>query len=140
MTEIYIKCSNCKCKYHNNDENIKDDFGYNRSGERFKCCVKCRVRGRKTNKTYREKHKEELDEKRREYVKQQFNKTLHEDEQVCTRCYKICLKEDFTGTHDEWVEIDGKKKVIQVANRSCNKCRSRIREWVLYNSNNIKRV
>jgi hypothetical protein len=38
----YIKCSNCKCKYHNNDENISIDFGYNRLGKRFKTCTKCK--------------------------------------------------------------------------------------------------
>ena len=26
----YIKCSRCSCKYHNNDDNIKSDFGHNR--------------------------------------------------------------------------------------------------------------
>ena len=39
----YIKCSKCKCKYHNDDNHIKADFGYNRLNERFKTCVKCRV-------------------------------------------------------------------------------------------------
>ena len=38
----YIKCSSCKCKYINDDEHIKSDFGYNRLEERFKTCVKCR--------------------------------------------------------------------------------------------------
>ena len=39
--DTYIKCSRCKCKYHNNDESIKDNFGFNRLGETYKCCVKC---------------------------------------------------------------------------------------------------
>ena len=43
-TPKYIKCSACKCKYLNKDEYIKTDFGYNRLGERFKTCVKCRDR------------------------------------------------------------------------------------------------
>ena len=34
----YIKCGNCECKYINNHENIKHDFGY----IRFKTCSKCR--------------------------------------------------------------------------------------------------
>ncbi len=46
----YITCSNCKCKYHNNDEYIKNDFGYNRLGERFKCCLKCRTRALNSRK------------------------------------------------------------------------------------------
>ena len=38
----HIKCVKCKCKYHNNDESIKDNFGFIRLGETYKCCVKCR--------------------------------------------------------------------------------------------------
>ncbi len=40
--EQYIKCSGCKCKYINDDEHIKNDFGYNRLNVQYKCCVKCR--------------------------------------------------------------------------------------------------
>ena len=40
----YIKCSKCKCKYINDDEHIKADFGYNRLNERFKTCTKCRTK------------------------------------------------------------------------------------------------
>ena len=29
----YIKCSRCKMKYHNNDDSIKQHFGYNRLDE-----------------------------------------------------------------------------------------------------------
>ena len=36
-----IKCSMCKCKYINDDEHVKVDFGYNRLNERFNTCVKC---------------------------------------------------------------------------------------------------
>ena len=38
----YIKCSKCRCKYINDDDHIKHDFGYNRLEQRFKTCVKCR--------------------------------------------------------------------------------------------------
>ena len=31
----YIKCSRCKCKYINDDNNIKNDFGFTRLNERF---------------------------------------------------------------------------------------------------------
>ena len=44
----YLKCSSCKCKYLNEEEHIKTDFGYNRLNERFKCCVKCRNRNMNT--------------------------------------------------------------------------------------------
>ena len=32
----YIKCKGCKCKYINDEEHIKQDFGYNRLGEQLK--------------------------------------------------------------------------------------------------------
>ena len=38
----YIKCSKCKCKYINDDKHIDNDFGFNRLGERYKSCTKCR--------------------------------------------------------------------------------------------------
>ena len=40
--EKYIKCSQCKCKYINDDKHIDNDFGFNRLGERYKSCTKCR--------------------------------------------------------------------------------------------------
>ena len=46
----YIKCSNCKCKYINDEDHIKIDFGYNRLNVQYKCCVKCRNKGRETYK------------------------------------------------------------------------------------------
>ena len=42
--DTHIKCVTCKCKYHNNDESIKDNFGFKRLGEMYKCCVKCRTK------------------------------------------------------------------------------------------------
>ena len=38
----YIKCSRCHMKFINDDEHIKNDFGYNRLNERYKNCIKCR--------------------------------------------------------------------------------------------------
>ena len=38
----YIKCARCYKKYINKDDNIKNDFGYNRLSERYKTCVGCR--------------------------------------------------------------------------------------------------
>ena len=46
----YIKCSKCKCKYINDDEHIKSDFGFNRLNKIFKTCVKCGSKN-KINKT-----------------------------------------------------------------------------------------
>ena len=44
--DTHIKCVTCKCKYHNNDESIKDNFGFKRLGDRYKCCVKCIARAK----------------------------------------------------------------------------------------------
>ena len=38
----YIKCSQCKCKYNNDEDSITAYFGYNRLNEQLKTCVKCR--------------------------------------------------------------------------------------------------
>jgi hypothetical protein len=38
----YIKCSKCKCKSINDEEHINQDFGYNRIGNRYRSCKKCR--------------------------------------------------------------------------------------------------
>ena len=51
----YIKCSKCKCKYHNTDDSIKQYFGYNRLDERFKVCMKCRQ--------YRMEHQDNTNER-----------------------------------------------------------------------------
>ena len=74
-------------KYHNNEHNIKEHFGYDRLGEPFKTCLKCREQRRKSGRecaqryydsyrdevlekrrTYREQHKEELQEKSKEHI------------------------------------------------------------------------
>ena len=38
----YIKCSSCRCKYVNDEEQIDKHFGFNRLCQRYKTCVKCR--------------------------------------------------------------------------------------------------
>ena len=39
-----IVCSNCKCKYINDEEHISTDFGYTRLEERYITCVKFRAK------------------------------------------------------------------------------------------------
>ena len=63
----YIKCSRCKCKYINDDNHNKTDFGYNRLNERYKTCVTCRERHKQYNHTYREIHNEDIKEYRKEH-------------------------------------------------------------------------
>ena len=48
--EKYIICARCKCKYINDEAHIKTDFEYNRLGEPFKTCVKCRDQCKMKNK------------------------------------------------------------------------------------------
>ena len=48
----YINCSRCKMKYHNNNEHIKVDFGYNRLNERYMTCLTCRTNKREYNKCW----------------------------------------------------------------------------------------
>jgi DNA polymerase III epsilon subunit-like protein len=50
----YIKCSKCRCKYINDDDHIKNDFGYNRLEQRFKTCVKCRNKKKNVKVTQEE--------------------------------------------------------------------------------------
>jgi len=47
----HIKCSKCKCQYINDDEHIKNDFGYSRLGKRYKTCSKCRARKKEKQQT-----------------------------------------------------------------------------------------
>ena len=146
----YIKCSKCRCKYINNDEHVKNDFGYSRLNERFKTCVKCREK-RKLNynpeydKAHREANKEALAERMSEYIKQRFqdnkvyfqekqkeyrerqlNKEVCSNEQCCVRCYKIKPNTDY-GEYKTMVEIDGTRKLQEamVPYRSCKACRDR---------------
>ena len=40
----YIKCSQCNCKYINDEDSINTNFGYTRLNERYKTCCKCRTK------------------------------------------------------------------------------------------------
>ena len=84
----YINCSKCKLKYHNNEDNIKDDFGYNRLGERFKCCVKCRNRAKK----YTDKNREKVNEYSRNYREEhkEEQKKYKEKQRINTDKYIVC--------------------------------------------------
>ena len=74
----YIKCSQCKCKY-NNDESIKDNFGFNRLNEQLKTCVKCR--------NCRTQRRQELMR-----IADESNCAVY----YCYRCYKNKPPNDFT--------------------------------------------
>ena len=93
----YINCSCCKCKYINDDNHIKNDFGYNRLNERFKTCLTCRNKKHE----YRENNKDKIQEYREQYYinnKDQLNdrrrelKAIAEASQgkikYCFRCHR----------------------------------------------------
>ena len=73
----YIKCKGCKCKYINDEEHIKQDFGYDRLGEKFKSCVKCRNK----NKKDQEKNKQ-----------QSIDTNVYK---LCNRCCQVKPKTEF---------------------------------------------
>ena len=77
----YIKCSRCHMKFINDDEHIKNDFGYNRLNERYKQCVRCRTFRRAKQKEYYYEHKEELNKKKMEY-----DKVYHSEKIECSIC------------------------------------------------------
>ena len=60
--DTYIVCSNCKCKYINDEEHINNDFGYTILEMRYKTCVKCRANGKVKQNIYHEKHTEKAKE------------------------------------------------------------------------------
>ena len=68
----YIKCSRCKCKYINDDELIKNDFGFTRLGEQLKTCIVCRTKRTQYHKDYYCEHKEQ----KQEYGKQNIEKNI----------------------------------------------------------------
>ena len=46
MTDTCIYCNGCKCKFVDNETSKNEEFGFKRLNERYKSCVKCRLRSR----------------------------------------------------------------------------------------------
>ena len=57
----YIVCSKCKMKFINDDEHIKNDFGYNRLNIRYRNCVKCRKYNTEKTKSRRAEIQEDFE-------------------------------------------------------------------------------
>ena len=94
-TDKYVKCNKCRCKYINDDEHIKTDFGYNRLNERCKTCVECRDKKRNMNsyssyKEYYQENRDAMIEKNkqcRENNKDAVAKTYQLSNKFSTRMY-----------------------------------------------------
>ena len=95
----YIQCSKCGCKYINDDEHIKQDFGDNRLEKRFKTCVKCKGKNREYKKVYKEKGTECCG---------QYDQSIFDHHQFCTRCFKIKAKIDYGECYHRTLSDGGK--------------------------------
>jgi len=95
----YIMCSKCRCLYINDDEHIKNDFGFTRLEERYKTCVKCRAykldnrerilkQGRERAKDYYEENKEAELERTKQYRDHNKDKIKEKSAEVieCKMC------------------------------------------------------
>ena len=116
----YIKCKGCKCKYINDEEHIKQDFGYNRLGEQFESCVNCRNR---TNK-YKEKKKQ-----------QSIDTNV---DTLCTRCCQVNPKTE-PGEYDMYVyDKELRTQKVMVPYKSCARCREQQNTYQEYNADKYK--
>ena len=108
----YIKCKGCKCKYINDDEHIKKDFGYNRLGEKLKTCVNCRSR----TKTDKEK-------------KKQTNIDTNVNT-LCTRCCQVKPKSEFSEykMHVYDTELKRTREVV-TSYKTCERCREQSNKY-----------
>ena len=100
----YIICSDCKCKYINDEEHIIKDFGYTRLEERYKTCVKCRAKKQVKNKRYCEKHSEQFKE---------YYESHKEEVKEYNKQYREKNKEHF-------LEYDRARNQIKVNCPNCN--------------------
>ena len=100
----YINCSRCKCKYINDDEHIKNDFGFTRLGKRLSTCTKCREKRKGDCKQCYEEHKDY----HKQYYQDNKDNIMKRREQLkkdadasngailyCNRCYTNLSFGDF---------------------------------------------
>ena len=105
----YIKCSRCHMKFINDDEHIKNDFGYNRLNERYKQCVRCRTSSREQKAEYRADMKKQY-ETYGNYDPNRNNKPKNNNkpckEKVINEKFncELCNKSISTNTKDKHVD------------------------------------
>ena len=89
--ERYIKCSNCRCKYKNEDKHIAHDFGYNRLNEQFKTCFICRDKRKKK----RENSKKELKQNNDEITDEHYDEINKELKTKYEKEFKTKINKEF---------------------------------------------
>ena len=136
----YIKCSRCKCKYINDDDHVKTDFGYSRLNERYKTCVKCRERNNIQNQVYRENHKDEIKEREKQYKKdnrEYYNELskLSKIKKMATPCengFQRCTScANAKGLSNYGQYLNRSEEVVRYV--QCIDCRNTKDAWVLKN-------
>ena len=105
----YINCSACKCKYINDNEHIRTDFGYNRLQERYKTCIKCRD----TRKQYNKDNPGQTKARRDTLLTQEVD----DNHQVCTKCLNTKHVDDI---------IENKKQF-----KYCTSCRNKPKQQLM---------
>ena len=103
--QTYIKCKGCKCKYINDEEHIKQDFGYNRLGEQLKPCEKCR------------KNKKDKENTKQQIIDNNVDK-------LCNRCCQVKSKTEFGEYELRGYDKELKKtQMVMTPYKSCARCR-----------------
>ena len=101
----YIKCGRCKMKYLNNDDHIKNYFGYTRLNERYKTCLVCRMTRNEYHKQYnaehaeqRKKHYQDNKEHKLAQCKAWYDKSKeYRTEQIeCDNCGLVLTRQNMT--------------------------------------------
>jgi len=106
--ERYIKCSDCRCKYKNDDTNIAHDFGYNRLGEKFKTCVICRDKRKKkrNNSNKEEKQNNDKDEEDKAITNEHYEEIDKELRSKYDEEFKIDSHDNTMGLFTEDEQVD----------------------------------
>ena len=76
------------------------------------------------NKARYELYKDSHQKAMKKWRDKQLIKQVGEDEQCCTRCYKIQPKSEY-GEYKGMAKIEGKLQETMIPYRSCNACRNR---------------
>ena len=124
VVENYIKCSKCRCKYINDDDHIKNDFGYNRLNVRFKTCATCRETYRVNVKVTKE-HEQKMAKRKiaLQKIAERKRPVLHGDgTQCCTRCRNVRHVKEY-GEYVDRVYLDGTEHWTPY--KTCISCRNR---------------